>query len=161
MQKMKKEMTEKEALNKLAALCSRAEHCTFDMLRKMEQWGLDEDARQRIVDALTKGRFIDDERFARAFASDKVRYNKWGRRKVDQALYMKHISEDIRRRALDGIDEGCFTDSLRPLLAAKMKSVRAGSDYEMSCKLIRFALGRGFELEEIKDCLEDLMKNGE
>lgn len=161
MQKMKKEMTEKEALNKLAALCSRAEHCTFDMQRKMELWGMDEDARQRVVDALVKGRFIDDERFARAFASDKVRYNKWGRRKVDQALYMKHISEDIRRRVLDGIDESSFTESLRPLLVAKMKSVRAGSDYEMSCKLIRFALGRGFELEEIKDCLEDIIKNGD
>ena len=145
MMKGKKEITEKEALNKLAALCSRAEHCSFEMRRKMTLWGLAEDAQNRVVDALTEGRYIDDERYARAFANDKVRYDKWGRHKVDQALYMKHISEDIRRR----------------VLKAKMKSVKAKSDYELSCKLIRYALGRGYDMEEIRNCLGELYREEE
>ena len=161
MMKRKKEITEKEALNKLAALCSRAEHCSFEMRRKMTLWGLAEDAQNRVVDALTEGRYIVDERYARAFAIDKVRYDKWGRHKVDQALYMKHISEDIRRRVIDEIEETSFTDSLRPLLKAKMKSVKAKSDYELSCKLIRYALGRGYDMEEIRNCLGELYREEE
>lgn len=155
----KKEMTEQEAQRKLEALCSRAEHCTFEMLTKMERWGISEDARQRVVAALVKGRYVDDERYAWAFASDKIRYNKWGKRKVDQALYMKHIDEDVRRRVLADFDDSELKESLRPLLLAKMKSTKAKSDYELSCKLIRFALGRGFGIEETRECLEDIIKN--
>ena len=77
---------------------------------------------------------------------------------MDQALYMKHISEDIRRRVIDEIEETSFTDSLRPLLKAKMKSVKAKSDYELSCKLIRYALGRGYDMEEIRNCLGELYR---
>lgn len=161
MQKKIKEITEKEALQKLGALCSRSEHCTFEMQEKMKRWGLDEQTQARIIATLIKGKYIDDERFARAFANDKVRYNKWGKRKVEQALFLKHIDEDIRHRVLDKIEDEDFKEALRPLLLAKMKSVKAKSDYELNCKLIRFAMGRGYDLEEINDCLEDIFRDTE
>ncbi len=160
MQKRTKELTEKEALLKLGALCSQSEHCTFEMREKMMRWGIDEQAQARIIATLVKGKYINDERFARAYANDKVRYNKWGRRKVDQALYFKHIDEDIRRRVLAEIEEEeDYKKALRPLLIAKMKSVKAKSDYELSCKLIRFGISRGFDIDEIKDCLTDIFKD--
>lgn len=149
-------MTEQEALQKLGALCSRSEHCSYEMQDKMTRWGIDEQTQVRIISALKKGKFIDDERFARAFANDKVRYNKWGKHKVDQALYMKHINEDIRHRVLNEIEEADFKTALRPLLQAKTKSIKAKNDYELNCKLIRFALGRGYELDEIKECLTEI-----
>ncbi len=161
MQKRTKEITEKEALLKLSAICSRSEHCTFEMQEKMTRWGLDEQAQARVIAALVKGRYVDDERFARAFANDKVRYNKWGKRKVDQALYFKHINEDIRQRVLADIEEDDYKEALKPLLIAKMKSVKAKSDYELSCKLIRFGISRGFDIEEIKDCLTEIFKDTE
>lgn len=156
MQKTMKEMSEEQALGKLQSLCSRSEHCSFDMRRKMLQWGLGEDVQQRILDKLKKGRYVDDERFALAFVHDKVNYSKWGRRKVDQALMMRHISEDIRRKALGSIEEESYTDTLLPLLRTKMKSIKAKSDYDMYCRLIRFGVGRGYEIDEIKECLQKL-----
>ena len=72
---------------------------------------------------------------------------------------MKHIDEDVRRRVLADFDDSELKESLRPLLLAKMKSTKAKSDYELSCKLIRFALGRGFGIEETRECLEDIIKN--
>lgn len=155
--KAKKEISEKEATSKLEAMCSRAEHCSFDMQEKMKRWGIDNDIQMRIIALLKKNKFINDERYARAFARDKVEYNKWGRRKVDQALRMKHIDEDIRNKVLDEIDNSKYAETLRPLLIAKMKSTKANNDYELSCKLIRFALGRGFEYEDIKNCLSQII----
>ncbi len=152
----RKEITEQEATSRLEALCSRAEHCAFEMQEKMKRWGLDEAAQLRVIALLRKNRYIDDERFAMAFARDKIVYNKWGRRKVDQALRMKRIDEDVRTRVLDSFDKDDFTDSLRPLLIAKMKATKAKNDYELGCKLIRFALGRGFEYEDIKNCLAEM-----
>ncbi len=156
-EKKNKEVTEKEAASRLEAMCSRAEHCTFDMQEKMKRWGIDNDIQMRIIASLKKNKYINDERYARAFARDKIEYNKWGRRKVDQALRIKRIDEDIRNRVLNEIDNSKYAETLQPLLIAKMKSTKANSDYELSCKLIRFALGRGFEYEDIKNCLAHII----
>ena len=151
---MKKEMTEQEAYLQLAAICAQAEHCEQEMRDKMKRWELDETVQNRIVDRLTKERYIDNERYARAFVKDKIRYNKWGRRKVQQALWMKRIDNDIQQRVLDEIDEKEYLDILRPLLKQKRKNIRAASDYELNQKLARFALSRGFTFDIIRQCLD-------
>ena len=150
---MKKDMTEQEAYLQLAALCAQAEHCQQEMRDKMRRWELNETVQNRIIDRLIKERYIDDERYARAFVKDKIRYNKWGRRKVQQALWQKHIDADIQQRVLDEIDEKEYLDILCPLLKQKRKSIKAESDYELNQKLIRFALGRGFGFDIIRQCL--------
>lgn len=151
---MKKEMTEQEAYLQLAALCAQAEHCEQEMRDKMRRWELDETVQNRIVDRLIKERYVDDERYARAFVKDKIRYNKWGRRKVQQALWMKRIDADVQQQVLDEIDEKEYLDVLRPLLKQKRKSIKAESDYELNQKLLRFALGRGFGFDIIRQCLD-------
>ena len=88
----KKEMTEKEAWNKLSALCAKAEHCSGEMVRKMSLWGLDSAVQERIMNRLIAGKYVDDERYTRAFVNDKMTYNQWGRLKIEQALYQKGVS---------------------------------------------------------------------
>ena len=146
---MKKDMTEQEAYLQLAALCAQAE-----LRDKMRRWELDESVQNRIIDRLIKERYVDDERYARAFVKDKIRYNKWGRRKVQQALWQKRIDADIQQRVLDEIDEKEYLDVLRPLLKQKRKSIRAANDYELNQKLARFALSRGFTFDLIRQCMD-------
>ena len=150
---MKKEMTEQEAYLQLAALCAQAEHCQQEMRDKMRRWGLNDTMQDRIIARLIKEHYIDDERYARAFVKDKIRNNKWGRRKVQQALWQKHIDTDVQQRVLDEIDEKEYLDVPRPLLKQRRKSVKAESDYELNQKLVRFALGRGFSFDIIRQCL--------
>ena len=150
----KKVMTEQEAYLRLAALCAQAEHCQQEMRDKMRRWGVDEVAQDRVVDRLVKERYVDDERYARAFVKDKIRYNKWGRRKVQQALWQKHIEQEIQQQVLDEIDEKEYLEVLCPLLKQKRKSTKAVNDYEMNQKLMRFALGRGFTFDIIRQCLD-------
>ena len=149
-----KQKTEQEAYLTLAALCAQAEHCQWEMVEKMRKWEIPEEAQARIMERLVKERYVDDERFARAFAKDKVRYNKWGRRKVEQALWQKHIDEDIRKKVLNGIDDEEYLSVLRPLLKQKRKSIKAQNDYELNQKLMRFALDRGFTFDIIKQCID-------
>ena len=151
---MKKEMTEQEAFLQLAALCAQAEHCEQEMRDKLKRWGFDESVQNRIIERLVRERYIDNERYARAFVKDKIRYNKWGRRKVQQALWLKRIDKDIQQRVLDEIDDNEYLSVLRPLLKQKRKSVKAESDYELNRKLERFALGRGFTFDIIRQCLD-------
>ena len=150
-----KQISEEDALLRLTSLCSTAEHCSHEMIEKMQRWQLAVDAQARIIEYLVKEKYIDDERYARFFAKDKIHYNKWGRRKVEQAMWLKHIDGDIQRDVLDDIDDEEYLAVLRPLLKTKRKSVKASSDYEMNMKLIRFAMGRGFTMDIIRQCLDN------
>ncbi len=151
---MKKNITEQEAFLQLAALCAQAEHCEQEMRDKLKRWELDTAAADRIIARLQKERYIDDARYARAFVKDKIRYNKWGRRKVEQALWQKRIADDIRQQVLDEIDEKEYLDVLRPLLKQKRRTTKAENDYALNQKLVRFALGRGFTFDLIRQCLD-------
>ena len=151
---MSKEKTEQEAYLQLAALCAQAEHCEQEMRDKMKRWAIEPDAQDRVIARLIKERYIDNERYARAFVKDKIRYNKWGRRKVMQALWMKRIDNDILHQVLDEIDDKEYIDVLIPLLKQKRKAIKAKSDYELNQKLARFALGRGFDFGIIRQCMD-------
>ena len=100
-------------------------------------------------------RYIDEERYARAFVKDKILYSKWGRRKIAQALWMKHIDEHIQQQVLDDVDDEEYLRVLRPLIRSKQRSTRAESTYELNTKLIRFGMSRGFSVDLIKRCLQD------
>ena len=149
-----KQKSEQDAYLTLAALCAQAEHCQYEMLEKMRRWELDDEAQARVMQRLVSERYVDDERYARAFVKDKVRYNKWGRRKVEQALWQKHIDEDIRQQVLDEIDDEEYISVLRPLLKQKRRSTKAANDYQLNQKLMRFALGRGFTFDIIRQCID-------
>jgi regulatory protein len=148
-----KQKTEQETYLSLAALCAQAEHCQWEMLEKMRRWELSDEAQARVMERLMKERYVDDERYARAFVKDKVRYNKWGRRKVEQALWQKHIGDSVRQQVLDEVDDDEYISILRPLLQQKRRSTKAASDYELNQKLIRFAVSRGFTMDIIKQCI--------
>jgi regulatory protein len=151
---MNKEITGQQAYQKLTAFCARSEHCQQEMADKMRLWGVPAEEQAAVMARLVKERYIDDERYARAFANDKVRYAKWGRRKVEQALWQKRIDEAIIRQVLDDIDDSEYIAILQPLLKQKRRSTKAATEYELNMKLIKFALSRGFGMDIIKQCLD-------
>ncbi len=146
-------MTEQEAFFKLSALCASAEHCLHEMSEKMRRWELPDDVRERVLRRLTDEKYVDEERYCRSFVADKIRYNKWGQLKIEQALAVKRIPRDISTAVLDEIDDEEYVAVLRPLLQSKRKSVKAASEYELNQKLIRFAMSRGFGYDIIKKAL--------
>jgi len=150
-----KEISEKDALFRLSALCSSAEHCSYEMIQKMQKWGLSEEVQDRIMRKLTEEKFIDDERFCRFFVKDKIRYSKWGRRKIEQALWAKGIPTSIQQDVLDNVEKEEYLNILRPLLKKKRKSTKAANDYELNGKLIRFALSKGFGMDIIRECIDN------
>lgn len=94
-------MTEEQVLNKLTTLCARGEHCQQEMLDKMRKWEIEEDVQARVMEYLLKEKFIDEERYTRLFVEEKIKFNKWGRKKLEQALYMKRIPRSIYAPILD------------------------------------------------------------
>ena len=146
-------------LRRLTALCAKSEHCQGELLRKMRQWDVDEETQARVMKYLVERRFVDDERYARAFVRDKVAYNHWGRLKVYQALRAKGVSEETCRQALAEVPDEEYQDQLRPLMQAKLRSLREEEPYQRRAKLLRYALSRGFTMQQAIDCLDSLGQN--
>ncbi|MCD8293145.1 MAG: RecX family transcriptional regulator [Prevotellaceae bacterium] len=148
-----KQLTASEALGRMAAFCSAAEQCRADAREKLRRWKVDEADVERILDRLEQEKFIDGQRFCRAFINDKFRFAKWGKVKIAQALKQKEIAPEVYRPLLEEIDRHAYLDTLQKLLELKRRSVSAASRYEMEGKLARFALGRGYEMDDIRHCL--------
>ena len=147
-------MTEVEALNKITGYCSAGEHCRSEVVEKMQRWGLPYETVNRIVEHLVEEKFIDEERYCKAFVNDKYRFDKWGKMKIAQALQLKKIPSSLYWIYLNNIDKEEYLSILNKLLQSKRKSVHAETEFERNGKLIRFALSRGFEMDDIRQCLD-------
>lgn len=149
-------MTEQQAQNRLATLCAKGEHCTQEMLEKLRKWEIDDEAQARIMAYLTTHHFVDDARFCEAFIKDKIEFNGWGRRKVEQALYLKGIPRSLSDPFFEEIPDEMYLEKLRPLIQHKWPTIKGRNDYERSMKLMKYALGRGFDMRLVRLCIEEI-----
>ena len=115
----------------------------------------EEDA-DTILSSLRRRRYVDDERFARAYVRDKFRFDHWGRRKIELTLRRKRVDADVIADALEEIDADDYMAMLRKLLAYKARSLPDAEAYENRVKLMRFAIGRGFEPQLVVKALDSM-----
>ncbi|MDO4163246.1 MAG: regulatory protein RecX [Bacteroides sp.] len=148
------EITETDAFGRLTAYCAASEHCRAEIVEKMQRWGIPYASIDSIVERLIQEKYIDEERFCRAFVNDKYRFAKWGKVKIGQALRLKKIPPTTYLPFLNEIDDEEYLSILQGLLSTKKKSVHAENEYELNGKLVRFALSRGFEMKDIRRCID-------
>lgn len=144
-----KELTEPELRNKAEVYCSAAERCPSEIERKLADWGASGESISRIIRHLTHERYLDTARYCKAFVRDKYRFTHWGRIKIAQALRMKGLSSEDIALGMEEIDEDEYHEILSRLLLQKRKDIKGKNEYERNTKLIRFAIGRGFSMDEV------------
>lgn len=153
---MKKTLTEKEAFVRLSGKCAVTELCKSDIRRQMARWELPEGAPERILERLEKERYVDENRYAQAFARDKFLYNHWGWVKIEMELKRKGIPEGCIEGAKGEISDDDKLETLKKLIEAKKRTVTGKSVYEIKCKLYKFAMGKGYSFDEIQQVVGDL-----
>lgn len=148
----------REAFNKMAQLCSRSEQCSADIRKKMIAFDIVQEVVEGIIEKLKSEKFIDDDRYVRAYISDKIRLNKWGRVKMRYYLKAKGLSDAVIDRGLKEIDAELYKKILLATMNEKAKKVKKESKYEQAAHIIRFAQSRGFEPEIIHRYLAEVVK---
>jgi regulatory protein len=147
-----------QALGRAMALCSRQEYCESAIRSKLEFWEVSPDDTESIISQLIREKFIDDLRYAQAYVKDKVRLNHWGRVKIRYMLSMEKVGHPIIDQAMESIDDELYADALHDLLIKKARALqRESNPFTKRQKLIRFAQGRGFEVDLIMKQIKDLM----
>ena len=134
--------------DRMRTLCSRREYCTGDILKKAAA-ALDGDKQKaaEIVAKLIEEKYIDDLRYASAYARDKSSIAGWGEAKIRYMLSAKGISKDIVTQAFESIDENKAAGRLEKLMDNKARSLKG--DPQARLKMLRFGMGRGYSYEEV------------
>ena len=153
----KEAKTKMEIHEKMASLCSRSEHCSQDIRRKIIASGLDNDSADEIIEKLKEDIFIDDKRYIASYIDEKIKINKWGKVKIRYYLRMKGLDSSLIENGIDKIDEESYHELLVTILKEKARTVRKKNRYEKMGQVIRFAQSRGFESELIHRYLNEII----
>ncbi len=145
-----------QALQSLMRLCSRAEKSTGDARRLMRTWGVPEAEQQDVVDKLVAQRFIDNRRYAEAYAREKSSLAGWGARKIALQLRQKGVERDVITQTLAMLDADAQDDKLVEKLQRKLRTTKAANSYELRGKLLRYALGLGYDYEQAMGALDKI-----
>ena len=149
-------MEKEQVLAYLQNLCVKRECCSSEILKKAEK-ALEGDrgAAQQMLESLVADRFVDDARYAAAFAREKSSLTGWGPNKIRYALMMKGISKADVAAALEETDPEASSAKLEKLVEAKRHSLE-GDPY-IKFKLIKYALSRGYEYDVVAPVVERVL----
>lgn len=147
---------EKAASAKAESYCAYQERSQQEVRDKLYEWGQYPSAVENIISRLIESNFLNEERFAKAYAIGKFRQKGWGKIKIKQGLKLKKVSDPLIKLALKSIDEDEYLEMLRKIIQKKEGSITEKESYKRKYKLHQYALSRGFENDLIGDILRDL-----
>ena len=140
-------------LSKMKQYCAYQERCMFDVKTKLTEFHLRDDLYDKVIIQLKKEDYLNEERFAKVFASGKLRINKWGKNKIYAALQQKRVPELFILEGLGEIDQDEYINILRDLISKKSKELKVTDFSKKMKKLATFAISRGFESRLVWDVL--------
>lgn len=145
-----------KTLQHLQNLCSKKECCASDIYRKALT-ALDGDQTQasQMLESLLEDRFVDDRRYAAAFAREKSRLSGWGPAKISFALRAKGVSRDDIAAGLSEIDPGEAARKMTSVLEAKARLLEG--DPQIKFKLLKFGLSRGYEYPDLEPVVNSIL----
>lgn len=155
----RKTKTAQQALQSLMRLAARSEKSTGDAQRLMRTWGVPEAEQRGVLEKLIADRYIDNRRYAEAYAREKSRLAGWGERKIAMQLRMKGVErETISAVLAEVLQDDSMAERLQEKLEKKLRTVKAANDYELRGKLLRYALGLGYDYDMAAEVIEELTK---
>jgi regulatory protein len=148
---------EKVARAKAEYYCAYQERSQQEVRDKLYEWGLWPAAVENIISNLIEDNFLNEERFANAYALGKFRQKGWGKVKIKQGLKFKRVPEVLIKKALLAIPGDDYLLTLQKVITKKAKLLTEKDPFKKSYKLKQYALGRGYESDLIADVLKELI----
>lgn len=138
-------MEKSKNLEKAKRFCALQERSHQELREKLYGWGLHREEVEDIIATMISENFLNEERFALAYASGKFIIKRWGKIKIEHGLRLHRISEPLIRQALESIDPQEYMDCLKYVLLKKEKDFAALPIPHRKKRLLSFAYSRGFE----------------
>ena len=147
---------EEKCLSRLQKLCSKAEYCEADIYRKaLKALEGEAQAAAKVLDSLKEDRYVDNARYAAAFARDKANFQGWGPVKIRFQLRAKGVSEADITQALQEIEPAKAEEKMEKVLAAKAKTLQGDPQFRL--KLLKFGLTRGYDYDDVEAAVSKII----
>lgn len=156
MQTRKKYHTQTEAILKAANFCAYQERCHQEVLAKLQEWGIYGDEAAELILFLIENNYLNEERFAKAFAGGKFRVKKWGRTKIKRELKLRQISDFCIGVGLKEIDPDDYLKTLQAALQKQIDKSKIKHPMLLKQKVFQYAMQRGYESDIIQDVLKTM-----
>jgi len=155
----RKRISPPEAIIKIQRYCAYQERSHKEVRNRLFLFGLSENEVDEIIAQLITDGFLNEERFAKAFAGGKFRVKKWGKIKIKNELESLGLTRNCIQIGLKEIDPEDYTKTLKSLLVKKSNEVMDDNPYRKRDKIARFAIGKGYEPEQVWEYLRALVKD--
>ncbi|MBS1554995.1 MAG: RecX family transcriptional regulator [Bacteroidetes bacterium] len=143
--KKRKRISPAEAVKKIQYYCAYQERSHREVRNKLFDYGLFESEVDEITSKLIADGFLNEERFAKAFAGGKFRIKKWGKIKIERELEMLGVSKRNIATGLKEIYEDDYRKALISLLEKKSTQLTDDEGYQLKDKLGRYVIAKGYE----------------
>ena len=154
---MKKYISYEDALSKLQAYCAYQERCHHEVRWKLIHLGIYGDDVDRIIADLIEDNFLNELRYAVAFAGGKFRVKKWGKIRIVKALKLNKVSPHCIQKAIKSeLPDPDYLDTLQAILEKKSRLLNESDPFKRKQKLAQYATYKGFESNLIWEMLNDL-----
>jgi regulatory protein len=148
-----------DAYNRMAKWCAAQEHSVFEAKLKLIKLGIGGAELAAVIDKLKQENFLNEERFAIAFAGGKFRMKQWGRQKIRSELKKHQVSEAVISSVLAGLVSEDYDATMRKLVEKKIRSANKKDRRSLYYSVLRYAVGKGYESEKVAKELNRLIEN--
>lgn len=149
----KKQLTKEQALQKLKHYCAYQERCHSEVKEKLYSLGVWKKEHDELISTLIEEKYLNEERYAIAFAGGKWRVKRWGRVKIKYELQQKQVSDYCIKKAMKQIEEDEYQRVLKELADEKYASLKADQYMIRYKKTLDYLTRRGFEPALIRQAL--------
>lgn len=146
-------LTPKQALEKLQAYCAYQERSHQEVRTKLLKLGVRGHELEEVIAQLVSDDFLNEERFAVAFAGGRFRMKKWGRKRIEVELKKRGVSSYSIRKGLAEIDEQAYLETLASVAEKKADLLKGEDAFARKNKVARYLISRGFEPQLVWDFL--------
>jgi regulatory protein len=155
----KKYWSLEEAKGKLETYCAYQERCQWEVRRKLYEKGIHGNAAEDLIVEMISSDFLNEERFARAFARGKFRLKHWGRTRITQELKMRQISPRCIKDGLSELDPEEYYDTLLTQAEKKWEKTMEKDPFKKRYKVIQYLMSRGFEQDLVQEAVASVESN--
>ena len=156
-QQSKKKLTPAEALSKIYKYCAYQERSHLEVKRKLYSYQLYTSEVDELLSRLITEGFLNEERYAKAFAGGKFRIKKWGRNKILHQLEAQGLTKRCIESGLKELDSSSYHRTLTDILEKKSSQVIELNLFKKRDKVARFAIYKGYEAELVWKLVKDIV----
>lgn len=143
-------------ISKARNYCAYQERCISDVADKLNKWKVRHQQAEKIIEQLIREDYLNEERFARFYASGKFRINRWGKTRIIYELQKRQIPDLIIQIGLEEIDDEEYEQTLKEILSRKSREIKEPDPFKKKQKLIAYAVQKGYHYGLVRQLLEKI-----